>query len=69
VQQVSAGIIPTRRVPGPVTKNRRRRCLHCRHLFYLHPRTRTQRRFYSAPACRAALATKARKSRLLPRCV
>jgi hypothetical protein len=37
-----------------VTKNKRRRCLHCRHLFHRHPRTRTQQRFCSAPACRAA---------------
>jgi hypothetical protein len=37
-----------------VTKNKRRRCLHCRHLFQRHPRTRTQQRFCSAPACRAA---------------
>jgi hypothetical protein len=40
--------------PGPVTKNRRLRCLHCRHLFHPHPRTRIQQRFCSAPACRAA---------------
>jgi hypothetical protein len=37
-----------------VTKNKRRRCLHCRHLFHRHPRTRTQQRFCSAPECRAA---------------
>jgi hypothetical protein len=37
-----------------VTKNKRRRCLHCRHLFHRHPRTRTHQRFCSAPACRAA---------------
>ena len=37
-----------------MTKNKRRRCLHCRHLFHRHPRTRTQQRFCSAPACRAA---------------
>jgi hypothetical protein len=37
-----------------VTKNKRRRCLHCRQLFHRHPRTRTQQRFCSAPACRAA---------------
>jgi hypothetical protein len=37
-----------------VTKNKRRRCLHCRHLFHRHPRTRTQQRFCSAPTCRAA---------------
>jgi hypothetical protein len=37
-----------------VTKNKRRRCLHCRHLFHRHPRTRTQQRFCSATACRAA---------------
>jgi hypothetical protein len=37
-----------------VTKNKRRRCLHCRHLFHRHPRTRTQQRFCSAPACRSA---------------
>jgi hypothetical protein len=37
-----------------VTKNKRRRCLHCGQLFYRHPRTRTQQRFCSAPACRAA---------------
>ena len=35
-------------------KNKRRRCLHCRQLFHRHPRTRTQQRFCSAPACRAA---------------
>jgi hypothetical protein len=37
-----------------VTKNKRRRCLHCRHLFHRNPRTRAQQRFCSAPACRAA---------------
>lgn len=37
-----------------MTKNKRRRCLHCRHLFHRHPRTRTQQKFCSAPACRAA---------------
>ena len=37
-----------------MTKNKRRRCLHCRHLFHRHPRTRTQQRFCSALACRAA---------------
>lgn len=37
-----------------MTKNKRRRCLHCRHLFHRHPRTRIQQRFCSAPACRAA---------------
>lgn len=35
-------------------KNKRRRCLHCRQLFHRHPRTRTQQKFCSAPACRAA---------------
>ena len=37
-----------------MTKNKRRRCLHCRHLFHRHPRRRTQQRFCSAPTCRAA---------------
>jgi hypothetical protein len=37
-----------------VTKNKRRRCLHCRQLFHCHPRTRTQQRFCSTPACRTA---------------
>jgi hypothetical protein len=37
-----------------VTKNKRRRCLHCRHLFHRDPRTPTQQRFCPAPACRAA---------------
>ena len=35
-------------------KNKRRRCLHCRHLFHRHPRTRTQQKYCSAPTCRAA---------------
>ena len=37
-----------------MTKNKRRRCLQCRHLFHRDPRTRTQQRFCAAPACRAA---------------
>ena len=37
-----------------MTKKKRRRCLHCRHLFHRNPRTRTQQRFCSATACRAA---------------
>ena len=48
------GIIRGRRIPGPVTKRKQRRCLHCRHLFHRNPRTRTQQRFCSASACRAA---------------
>ena len=37
-----------------MTKKKRRRCLHCRHLFHRNARTRTQQRFCSALACRAA---------------
>lgn len=37
-----------------MTKKKRRRCLHCRHLFHRNPRTRTQQKFCSALACRAA---------------
>ena len=37
-----------------MTKKKRRRCLHCGHLFHRNPRTRTQQKFCSALACRAA---------------
>ena len=37
-----------------MTKKKRRRCLHCRQLFHRNPRTRTQQKFCSALACRAA---------------
>ena len=42
-----------RRILG-LKKNKRRRCLCCRHLFYRHPRTRSQQRYCSEPKCRAA---------------
>jgi hypothetical protein len=45
-----------------VTKNKRRRCLHCRQLFQRHARTRTQQRFCSAPACRAASKKASKKA-------
>jgi hypothetical protein len=58
------GIIRARRIPGPVRKNKRRRCLHCRQLFHRHPRTRTQQKYCSAPTCRAASKKASQQRRL-----
>jgi hypothetical protein len=35
-------------------KNKRRRCLSCQKLFYLHPRTRLLQKYCPEPQCRAA---------------
>lgn len=40
--------------PGPVRETRRRRCLCCQKLFRCDPRTRTQQKYCSEVACRAA---------------
>lgn len=45
-------------------KKKRRRCLNCRQLFHCHPRTRTQQKYCSELACRAA-SKKASQSRWL----
>jgi hypothetical protein len=47
-------MIRARRTPGPVKKNKRRRCLGCQKLYYPHPRTRSGQKYCPEPQCRAA---------------
>ena len=48
------GMMGSRRISGPVKKNRRSRCRCCQKLFTRDPRSRTQQKYCSEPKCQTA---------------